>query len=173
MQTAPLQPRRAFSLIELIAVILVIGILSAIAVPTMGSLKTTRSAAAARRILRDLSYARERAIATGCRTWVVFSVATNTYSVLAEPKGNPGRSNAVTMTDPATGNNYVASLNTSEYSGISLVSASFDSAAEIGFDWTGKPLNSSASPLAAQGVVTLTASKTVTVAPNTGFISAQ
>ena len=76
------------------------------------------------------------------------------------------------MKDPATGNSFTQSLNASEFAGVSLVSAVFDSGAEVGFDWTGKPLNSTAAPLAAQGVVTLTGGKSVTVQPGTGFTAA-
>ncbi len=170
--TAAIARTRAFSLVELVVVITITGIIAAVALPAMSSLSATRSSAPAGQILRALGYARERAIATACRTWVVFSTASNSYSVLGEPIGNPGRGNAVTLTDPATRSNYLQSLSTTEYAGVSLVSAVFDSGSEVGFDWLGRPLNSTSASLAAQGTITLTQGKTVTVQVGTGLAAA-
>jgi prepilin-type N-terminal cleavage/methylation domain-containing protein len=160
-----------FSLIELIVVMVIAAIMAAVAVPTLSSLASTRSTAAARLLVRDLSYARERAIATGLQAWVVFDVAGSSYSLLQEPAGNPGRSHAVAVNDPAHQGSYVQTFGSGEFAGVFIVSAAFDSAAECGFDWLGKPLNSAQSALAANGVVTLSGSKTVTVQLGTGMVT--
>lgn len=161
--------RRAFTLIELIAVILIVAIMAAAAIPSLSNISTTRSAVAARMISRDLTYARERAIATGTRTWVVFATVSHSYSVLAENAASPGRAGASVMTDPnGSGKSYIQYLNTADYAGIQITSANFDSGAEVGFDWVGKPYNSSSTALAAAGTVTLTGGYTVTVQPTTG-----
>ena len=135
----------------------------------MSSAAGTRTAVAANQIRRDLGYARERTLATGIRAWVVFSPGTNSYSVLEEPIGNPGRSNALTMTDPVTGRTFAQSLSAPEFAGTVLVSAVFDSGSEVGFDWKGRPLNATGALLAAQGVVTLSGGRTVTVKAGSGL----
>jgi prepilin-type N-terminal cleavage/methylation domain-containing protein len=172
-QTPAKRPRagRAFTLVEVVAVMLVAAIVAAVAIPTMSSLSSTRAAAAARQVVRDLSYARERAIDTGCRVWTVFNAASNSYSLLAEPPGSPGRSNAIAMTDAATQASYVQSFNSSDFAGVSLLSAGFDSGSEVGFDWNGKSLNNTGAPLASNGTVSLSGSKTITVRPTTGLAS--
>ncbi|MBX3356890.1 MAG: GspH/FimT family pseudopilin [Phycisphaeraceae bacterium] len=162
--------RRAFTLVEMIAVMVVVSVVAAVAIPSFSSIAGTRQIAAARLLLRDLTYARERAIATGTRVWVVFSVSGNSYSVLAENPAAPGRAGAAIIPDPSAPNRtYQQLLNTGEFSGVQIVSAAFDSQVEVGFDWCGRPLNTTSAFLAANGVVTLTGSKTVTVQARTGL----
>jgi MSHA pilin protein MshC len=163
---------RAFTLLELIAVIAITAILAAVAVPALSSVSASRRAAAQRVVQRDLSYAREKAICTGLRAWAVFNVAGNSYSLLAEPPGTPGRAGAVVLPDPATGRSFVRSLNSGELAGVSLVSASFGAGAEVGFDWQGAPLTSAGAPLASDGVVTLTGGRTVRVEAGSGLVTA-
>jgi len=162
----------AFTLVELAAVMVVMAIVAAIAVPALSNVAATRRGYAARQVLRDLSFARERALNTGLRSWVIFTTSSNSYSVKAEPAGSPGRSNAVTLTDPATGSNYTQLLNTGEFSGVTIASAVFDAGSEVGFDWQGKPLNSGATSLSSNGVVTLSGGATITVYAGTGLIAA-
>jgi len=92
-----------FTLVELIVVITVVGIVSAVCVSSLTSLGSTREAAAARQLLHDLSYAREVALMTGTRTWVRFNLQAGTYSLLSESVATPGRANATALSDPATG----------------------------------------------------------------------
>lgn len=162
--------RRAFTLIEVIVVILIVAILSVVAAPRISNLGSSRAGVAARSLARDLTYARERAIATGTRTWVVFSPSTHSYSVLSENIASPGRAGASTLTDPnGSGRPFVQYLNTGEYAGVTMASAVFDSGLEVGFDWVGKPYNVAGSALAANGTVTLSNGYSVTVEATTGL----
>lgn len=163
---------RGFTLVELIVVIMIAAIVAVVSMPSLGSVPSTRRAMAARQIVRDLDYARERAISTGTRTWVVFSVGTQAYSVMEENPASPGRLGASVLPDPAfAGRSYTQHLGAAEFAGVTLVSAAFGSGTEVGFDWLGRPHDSTSAPITASGVVTLGGGNTVTVQAVTGLVS--
>ena len=163
-------PARAFSLIELVVVAAIVGILAATAIPAVASLGSRRGVAVARQIVRDLTYARERAMASGTRTWVVFEPAAERYSVLSENPSSPGRVGATAVTDPASGAPFVITLGSSASEGVGITSAAFASGqAEVGFDWLGTPIATGGAALTAQGTVVLTTAHQVTLTPRTGL----
>lgn len=165
--------RPGFTLVEVIAVMMMAAIMAAVAVGSLNSLPASRVAGAGRMVQRDLSYARERSMATGTRHWVLFAPANDSFSVLAENPASPGRTGALTITDPATGQPFVERMNINEYAGVDLTSASFDGASEVGFDWLGRPVNSTQNPLAANGVVILGSGggATITVGAGNGMVT--
>ncbi len=164
-------PGGGFTLIEMIVVVVLVSVLAVIAIPRVTSFTDTRGAAAGRLIQRDMSFARERAVATGARSWVTFNTATGLCSVLVENPAAPGRAGAVVLTDPATGQAYSRRYGTGEFVGVALTGASFDAGTEVGFDWLGRPYNATENLLGASGVVTITGNHRVTIEPGTGAIA--
>src|SRR3954465_14390638 len=63
---------RAFTLVEILCVLVILGIAAAMIVPQMGSRDDLRAAAAARMVMADLIYAQNRAIATQQKHFVTF-----------------------------------------------------------------------------------------------------
>jgi len=159
------RPRKdgGFTLVELVAVIVIVAILAAAAVPTMSNLDGSRAAAAAKQLHSDVTFARQRAIATGTPSWVVFDTAAETWSVLAEDPDNPGRGQATVL--------FTVTLDVDRFIGVELITANFDSNPEVGFDWLGRPLDQSESELSADGTVTTTGGFTLTVHTGTGHVS--
>ncbi len=140
-------------------------------IPSHASLGADRASIAAQHLLRDLSFARQRAVASGTRAWVVFDTGAQTWSVLAEDPSVPGRAGAAVIVDPATGQNFIQPLNVNQYIGVQLLTVAFDGNVEIGFDWLGQPLNITENPLVATGSVTLTGTHVVNVAIDTGYVT--
>lgn len=150
---------------------ILVGIMGAAAVVSMNSIPSSRHSLAARQVQSDLVFARERAMATGIRHWVAFSVSTNSYSLLAEDPLNPGRAGAMTITDPAKQGPFVQRLNINEFTGATFASAVFDAGTEVGFDWLGEPLSAVSVPLAASGTVTISGNHRVIVQSGTGMVT--
>ncbi|HVM47486.1 MAG TPA: prepilin-type N-terminal cleavage/methylation domain-containing protein [Candidatus Acidoferrum sp.] len=69
---APRTRSRAFTLIELLAVIAIMGIIAAIALPSINSLKPNASAAASRQTLDAVTYARQLALSQRTTVYMVF-----------------------------------------------------------------------------------------------------
>lgn len=162
---------RGFTLIELISVIVIVVILTGVAVPTLSSLAVTRSGMAGKQVLRDMTFARQRAVATGVVSWVVFNTGAKTWSILAENPASPGRAGATVINDLATGRPYTTTLGIAEYVGVNFTSCTFGAGQEVGFDWLGRPRISDSTNLAAQGSVVFSAANRVTVEPITGHIA--
>lgn len=150
---------------------MIVVLVAAVAAPRLSALGTARAGAAARVLARDLVFARERAMVTGERCWAVFNLGAQQYSLLEESGASPGRSGASVITDPFTGKTLVRSLNTGDFAGVSLLTASFNGTAEVGFTWIGKPLAATEAALASTGTVTLTGGGTVTIQAATGAVS--
>ena len=160
--------RRGFSLIELITVIVITGVIAVSITMATASASTSRQHLAARAVSRDLAFARQHALATGVTTWVVFDTNADTYAILVESIATPGRAGAQTITDPATGRAFSASLASGPMMA-DISSASIGSGTEVGFDWRGVPFDASESAITAAGTVVI-AGASITIEPGTGAI---
>ncbi len=172
IRCAGLPERGGFTLPELVAVIIITAIIAATAAPSLSNFGHARSAIAARQALHDITFARQKAMATGIRCWVVFDADSplNGWSVLAENPDLPGRASATVVNDFATGRPFVQNIGEGSYHGVSIIAVDFDDASEIGFDWLGRPLNESESDLAGQGTVTFTGGHILTIEVGTGHV---
>jgi prepilin-type N-terminal cleavage/methylation domain-containing protein len=160
-----------FTLIELIAVMTIVAIMGAIAVPSLSSISQMRERSSARQLLRDLTFARQRSMATGARTWVVFDLSAQTWSLQVEDPLQPGRANAQPLDDPTGSTAYVVSLGAEQSAGVQLASADFDGDPEVGFNRLGEPLNRAELPLGTPGLVAFSGGSAITVSPGCGVVT--
>jgi MSHA pilin protein MshB len=151
-----MRPSRAYSLVELVLMLAIIGVLAAIAGPRyVNSLTLYHASAAANRIAADLNLARWQAKISSSGQMVVYSVASNSYSLpgMTGPPGQPSPYTVSLASDP-----YNATLQT----------AVFASSSTMSYDRFGQP--------AAGGTVTVQCggyTKTISIDPNTGLATVQ
>jgi prepilin-type N-terminal cleavage/methylation domain-containing protein len=160
---------KAFTLVEVIMVVIIVGIIAAIAVPMYSSAASVQLSSAATMIASDLEYAKSMAISTGKTYQVVFDTAAEGYSI----KNAAG----TVISNPVhIGVNYTVNFaSDSRLSKVNIVSTTFGAAGTIKFDYLGTPLDSTGAALSSYSVV-LSAegcTMTVVVEPVTGYISIQ
>lgn len=164
--------RHGFTLIEILCVVVILGIASAVILPEMSSRNDQRVASAARTLMADLLYAQSRSIAYQTRHYVQFNTATNSWQVMVDSGGAPGS----IITHPVNGIPYVDSVGTGPLTNVAISSVSFDGNTTISFDQMGVPYSWSAAGgnvALISGSVVFTAgtnNMTVSVSPYSGEI---
>lgn len=162
---------RGFTLIELATVMTVLAVLAvAVAGPTLSFMSIQRSRLAGSRLASDLVFAQRRAINTGLRTWVVFDVPGNSYSLFIENAYERGKANRIAARHPLTGTTAPIAFGVGDYAGVALSSVSFDSGTELEFDSLGRPRNSAGNELATNGQITLTNGVTISITRVSGLV---
>ena len=74
--------KTGFTLVEILAVVVILGIAAAVILPQVGNHANLRAASMSRVIMADLAYAQSRAVTTQRPHYVRFDVANNRYEVL-------------------------------------------------------------------------------------------
>lgn len=160
MPLKPIQSRitanRGFSLLEMVIVVVVLAIITAIAQPRYAAaVSRYRASAAAQRIAADLSLAQAKARYLSTSRVVVFTVATSTYQLTGEADlSHPASTYTITLSDKP----YKATL----------VSVNFAGAAQVTFNGYGVP-NSGGTIVVSAG----NATNTITIDADTGVATIQ
>jgi type II secretion system protein H len=172
------QHRRGFTLVEILTVVVILGIASAIIIPQLGSRNDLIAAAAARTVMADLLYAQNRAIATQKPHFVQF--AGSSYTVSTRDTSASAR---YTITNPVSRAPYIVSLGTqgTGLSDASIASVDFATQPVMGFDELGSPFSyipasNTLTPLAQTGTITISSGSfnlQILVEPYTGELTVQ
>lgn len=158
-------------MLELVVVIVITAILSLTAAPMLSHFATLRQNAGAARVRSDVSLARQRAVATGLRTWAVFDTGGQTLTLYEESSATPGRANRTAMAVPGeVGSGWVTRFNTGEFRGATLLTVDLDGGAEVGFDYLGRPYTQSESLMTSDGTITMSGGVTITVEGESGHV---
>jgi prepilin-type N-terminal cleavage/methylation domain-containing protein len=166
-------PARGFTLVEILAVVIILGIASAMILPQLGSRDDLKAAAAARAIMADLIFAQNRAIAMQRTHYIRFDIGTQRYTVLSEISPSD-----VVVTHPVSKNSFITEFgtNVSGMRDVTLVSASFNGQLMLAFDDLGTPLfynGTALSPMTSGEIVIRSGEQQLTIGiePFTGEIA--
>ena len=128
---------RAFTLIEILVVVVILGIAAAIVVPAIGSRNDLKATSAARMIMADLIYAQNRSISQQKPHYVSFNVGTEQYEIFEQMSPS-----TVYIKHPVEASNFIVTLGPSGPKPIRDVlvdTASFDGKTILMFDELGTP----------------------------------
>jgi prepilin-type N-terminal cleavage/methylation domain-containing protein len=160
--------KKAFTMVEIIVVVIILSIASLIAIPMLSSAASTQVRSAANVLAADIEYAKNLAISRQKDYSIVFDVANNTYEIQDE--------NANVIDHPMTGRSYIVNFaNESRLSRVTIGSVSFDSSDTLTYDYLGSPYNGASTPLNS-GQIVLEAddySMTIEVQAVTGYLTIQ
>jgi len=171
---------RAFTLVEILVCVVILGISAAVIVPNMSDRDDLKVSAASRLVMADLMYAQNRAITTQSKHYIIFDTTSATHSYQLATSVTP----LVAITHPLTKeSSYVATFGTGGTNGltdVALTSASFEGKTTIAFDELGvpyyyDPVANTTTALSTTGgsTIKLTSGKfsmTITIEPYTGEI---
>jgi prepilin-type N-terminal cleavage/methylation domain-containing protein len=133
------QHRRGFTLVEILMVVIILGIASAVVVPNLGTHNDLNAAAAARVVVADLVYAQNKAIVSQQLIYVNFDLTNQKYSLLSTSPGSPP---VTYLTNTLTNTNYVTQFGANgpaQTRTVNLRAVSVDSKKCLAFDELGQP----------------------------------
>ena len=135
-RTCPRRPRvvepvGAFTLLELLVVLVIIAIAAALVVPQAVSGSDLRALSAARTLMADLEYAQSQAVVTQSDITVTFDQAGNSYRLSNQSQP---------LIHPISKKDYVVDFDSSEsLRGVSIAAVNFNGGSTVTFNALGAP----------------------------------
>ncbi len=165
---ASVRAAAGYTLVEILIVIVILGIASAIVIPQIGSTDVLRVQAAVRTLVSDINFIQTDAMARQQARAIVFDVTGNTYTLVEVPGNSvePTPENVI----------YTVDFNNSrKFHDSRFLAANFDGDAVLIFDELGGPIATpGATAPSAGGTATITGSGStfdVKVEPYTGRVT--
>ena len=159
-----------FTLVEVLAVVVILGLAAVIAVPLISDSGDVQIASAGRQIVSTLLFVQTAAITHQQRYRIVFDTATESYSVIDEA-GNPVTDNILDNTTLQ-----VDFPSTANFSKVDIDTVDFDGTDRVWFDRLGAPYSGdigAMTPMTSGSIVLSSGQHAVTVSvePVTGRIT--
>ncbi len=126
------QPREsAFTVVEMLTVVVILGIISMMALPMLRSTDSARIASAAKLIVADIQYAQMHSISHGDNPMgLKFDTSANSYSVVQRSGSPPFQCSSVSITtNPVGGQPFTTTMGSgraAQLTGVSIDSVSLD-----------------------------------------------
>lgn len=132
--------RPAYTLVEILVVVTVLGIAASMVIPQMSSAHVLRVQAAVRSVVADITLAQSDALAMQEARAVVFDIESNRYT-LVEVVGDVVDADSNAMYDSGgPGQRFVRDFDDSEWGGARIIGADFDGDNILIFDELGSPI---------------------------------
>jgi prepilin-type N-terminal cleavage/methylation domain-containing protein len=132
--------RRGFTLIEVVMVIVIVGILTAIAIPRFQAFYAVKLDGAAKKLISDIRYVQQIAISNHTSTRIVFDSAAERYR--AEEESPRGSNFWRAISSPFMSGSMITDFtNDPQYAGVNITGPSFGSSSTLMFDWRGQPVS--------------------------------
>ena len=156
----------AFTLVELLTVVVLLGIIMAVVLPSAGYSEDEKALAAAKKVAADIEYAQGEAVNRQSSITVTFSPAVDTYSLASAGSA---------LTNPTDGSSFSVNLpGDLSAAGVNINSADFGSGGNvITFNAFGEPVMTDGSPISSDSRVIISCGNsvyTVKIAPITGRV---
>ena len=184
MRTLPVHPidqpgtsgrRRAFTLIEMLITVVILGIAGAMVILAMGETGILKVQASMRTIVADLPFAQSDAVAFQERRAIMFDVEHNSYRVIQVPGSTLDPVNNTLFDPTKPDGKFVVNFNEGQFGDAKILSAAFDNQPDLIYDALGGPVaDPSGATVGAGGTVRIQGSGsifTITVEPFTGRVA--
>ena len=174
--------RHGFTLVEILVVVIILGIASALVVPNLARRDDLNAAAAARVVVADVTFAQNQAILCQAMRYITIDAVSQKYSLLTS---TPNATPVVYQQNPTTLQNYITYFSTAPGAGAlqntTLLSPNVDNQTCLAFDSLGQPYSCSvatgiSTPLVNVATIPIrcgTFTLTVRVEPYTGAMTVQ
>lgn len=146
--------RSAFTLVEMLVVVVILGIAGAMVIPSMGTTGVLRVQGAVRTVISDITFMQSDAVAFQEKRAMVFDVATSSYRIVAVPGDTISPASNTLYKSDGPNREYVVEFrpdNEGPFGDSRITAVDFDGGSTLIFDALGGPVTSASGNTASSG----------------------